>query len=89
MKEQVRGMGESVAGTLEGGMWKAVEEHRKEGWEVVGVGEQGGIGCSVGFRNTRGWEGTWWVMEEHSVAGRDGTQLMTAHWKECGRRDGM
>lgn len=31
----------------------------------------------------------WWVMEEHSMAGRDGTQLVAAYWKECGRRDGM
>lgn len=43
-----------MAGRLEGGIWRTVEEHRKEGWEVVGDGEQGGIG----YRNTRGWEGT-------------------------------
>lgn len=73
----------------EGGIWRAVEEHRKKGWEEVGDGGERGIGCSVGCRSTRGWEGTWWVMEEHSMDGRDGTQLMTVHWKECGRRDGM
>lgn len=80
-----------MAGRLEDGIWRAVEEHRKEEWEVVGDGgEQGGIGCSVGCRTTGGWEGTWWVMEEHSMAGRDGTHpTLDEHWKQCGRRDGM
>lgn len=67
-----------------------MEEHRKKGWGVVGDGgeQEGGIGCNIGCRSTGGQDRTWWVMEEHGMAGSNGTQWMTEQhtlegvWKE-------
>lgn len=69
-----------MAGRLKGGTWRAVESTRKrDGRRWVMEENKDRMQCRV---------------QEHRSVGEDtvghgGAQLMTAHWKECGRRDGM